>query len=204
MRGTRIALLCLVSVAATGGCQKPGEPVEPTVTRISAETPESYQALWESAADTLRQHYFRLDRQDRTAGVITTFPETSANWFELWRPQPEPAYAWAEANTKTMQRQAKVHIRPTPEAGAYDVDVEVQQFQYSLQERQVDNSAAAMRLFSSAAPVTSGRMLRPEESSHWIPQGRDAALEQRLLNRIVERYVEAPVVSTRPSEFGQP
>src|SRR5512144_504663 len=90
----------LVGLAA--GCSAPPCPTEPTITRVSAQSPEAYEHLWTAAGDTLRANYFRLDRQDRLEGVISTFPATSAQFFELWRPQPEPAYYWAESNLHTI------------------------------------------------------------------------------------------------------
>ncbi len=186
------------------GCHEPAQPTAPTVARIAAQTPEQLEELWESAGDTLRAHYFRLDRQDRNEGVITTYPETSANWFEWWRPQPQPAYYWAEANLHTMQRQATVQIKPAADHGSYDVGVEIERYRYSLEERQIDNSAAALRLFSGGAPTESGQRLSPAESSHWVRLGRDAALEERLLSTLLRRYRSSAAPATQPaSEFGQ-
>lgn len=172
------------------GCSAPAEPTQPTLARVTAETPEAYDRLWEAAEDTLRQHYFDIDRRDRLQGVITTFPETSAHFFELWRPQPEPAYYWAEANLHTIPREVQVTIRPVDEAGTYEMAVEVERYRYSLTERQVDNSAAVLRLFSAEAPTTSGRLERPSETAQLIPLGRDAYLEERLVEAILKRYAE--------------
>ena len=181
------------------GCGRPVEPDAPTVGRVAAETPEAYSTLYEAAADTLRRKYFRLDRQDRLEGILTTHPETSASWFELWRPQPEPVYHWLEANLSTIQRRAQVRFVPSAaEPGSYEVDVEVQRLRYNLMERQIDNSAAAMRLYSGAAPTQEGRVGTAAETSYWIPLGRDPFAEQRLLTAIVKRYTSRPA-ATQPA-----
>lgn len=199
MRATALLIGMLLAILASG-CTAPAQPEAPTIMRVTASTPESYNQLFDSVATGLRHYTFRLDRRDRVAGIITTFPETSANWFEFWRPQPKPAYYWAEANTKTVQRQAIVQLRPVSgETGAYDLDIEVRRFAYSLEERQVDNSAAAMRIFSGAAPTASGRMESPAESSHWIPLGRDEFMENDILNRIAASYAGEMVISTQPA-----
>ena len=202
----RIKALAAFSAAwlAAGlmGCNPPQEPAAPTVARVAAQTPEAYSSLYEAAAEQLRDNYFRLDRQDRLAGVLTTHPETTANWFELWRPQPQSAFLWLEANAGTIQRQATVRLEPIAgEPGSYDIGVEVQRLRYSLQERQIDNSAAAMRLYSDAAPTTEGRMERASQTAYWIPLGRDALAEQQLLESIVTRYSRMPPAppATRPA-----
>jgi len=176
-------------LAMIAGCARPPDAVTPTVARVEAQTPEAYSDLWEAAAETLRRNYFRLDRQDRTEGVLTTAPETSANWFEVWRPRPKPGYYWWEANLAAVQRQATIHVRAaSSQPGDYELDVEVQRQRLSLAERQVDNSAAALRLYSFAAPTTEGHRERPSQTMHWIPLGRDQYLEERLLADILGRY----------------
>lgn len=195
-----LALLGLMT-----GCSRPVEPATPTLARVEAQTPEHYTSLYEAAADTLRDDYFQLDRQDRDQGVLTTYPETSASWFELWRPQAEPAYYWLESNTGTIQRQATIRLlASTTQPGSYDVQVEVQRLHYSLTERQIDNAAAAMRLFSSDAPTTEGRREPRSRSGRWIPLGRDAFAEERLLSRIVNRYATLPAASRPADQFGPP
>lgn len=170
------------------GCTAPPAAEGPTLDRIAAPTEDAYALLWNSTCDTLRNHFMALDRQDRANGVITTHPETTSQAWELWRPQPVDPYYWAEANFQTIQRQVRVDLRPVPEtAGEYELQVRVERFRYCLEERQIDNAAAALRLFSSAAPTSSGRMRKLKDSSYWLPLGRDAGLEERLLAEIRQR-----------------
>jgi hypothetical protein len=191
-------------MALAAGCHAPAEPAGPTVARVTAESHEQYEQLFEAAAHSLRTQYFRLDRQDHAEGVITTHPETTTNWFELWRPQPSPAYYWWEANLATIQRTATVTLKQGATAGEYDINVEVQRQRYNLPERQIDNSAAAMRLFSSAAPTEEGRMEKAAAHSDWILLGRDAFLEQKVLQAILASYGQNVCLATAPAEFGQP
>lgn len=203
MRYSTLLVIGVSGVALLAGCEAPDQPLAPTVARVQVDTPEAYEQLWLAAGNTLRSNYFRLDRQDRQSGVLTTFPETTAAGFEIWRPQPEPAYYWAEANMGTIQRRVTVEIDPAPdEAGFYEVTVQVERLRYGLEERQIDNAAAALRLFSSAAPTTSGKMERPSETAQLIPLGRDEHMENRLLNQILTNYGGAVVTTTQPAEFG--
>ncbi len=184
------------------GCQPPAEPTMPTVARVTIESPEAYDALWAATDKTLRRYYLPPDRQDRADGIIVTRPETSAAWFELWRPQPQPAYAWWEANLHPIRRQATVKITPIAKP-TYQVSVEVERSKYSLEPRQVDNPAAVLRLYGNTAPTTGGRMAKQAETSRWIPLGRDGWMESEILSHILDRYgsgeILAAPVTTQPA-----
>ncbi len=169
------------------GCEAPAAPAGPSIERMAVATPEEYDTLWESTCDALRAFSFRIDRQDRANGIITTYPETTSQGFEFWRPQPEPAYYWAEANLATIRRQATVLFRMMEIPGEYEVEVTVERSRYSLEERQIDNAAGAMRLYSSEAPTVSGRSPRLADTEAWIPLGRDESLELAILAGIRQR-----------------
>ncbi len=191
-------LLLLTGLA----CQAPPPPDAPTVRRVAADSPEQVERLFVAAADTLRDHYLEPDRQDRLQGVITTHPDTTANAFEIWRPQPDPAYYWWEANVHTIQRQTTVRIKPADGRDVYELDVQVDRFRHSIEERQIDNAAGALRLYSADAPTVSGLRERPSETAYWLPLGRDAFMEQRLVEAILHRYETAPPAEpeTQPAD----
>jgi hypothetical protein len=183
-----LVFILACGIAVLAGCHAPIEPTSPTLARVSIESPEQFEALWKATDKALRRYDLEPDRQDRTEGVIETHPQTSAAWFEFWRPQPMPAYAWWEANLHTMRRQATVTIQPTAKP-EYQVTVEVDRYRFSLEERQVDNPAAVQRLYGGLAPtVSTGRSEKQAESSRWIPRGRDGYLEQAILSDIIKCY----------------
>jgi len=179
---------------------------------VSADGPERYEQLFTAAEDILRSYYLQPDRKDRQEGVITTHRDTTGNWFEFWRPQPRPAYYWAESNLHTIQREATVHICRGSTPGTYDIDVQVDRYRYRLDERQVDNPAGALRLFSSDAPTYFGRTLygtatettnasgnlKLDDASYWIHLGRDESMENAILAAIMKRYDRVPVSATAP------
>lgn len=173
-------------VMACAGCRAPIPPTTTTVERVALPTNDDYDRLWDAACDTLHDFRFRLDRQDRANGVITTHPETTAQGFEPWRPQPQPAYYWTEANLHTIQRRATVQLLPTEQKGEYQLDVKVERWRYRLEARQIDNSAGALRLYSADAPTASGLGEKPSESGYWILLGRDEPMEQVLLSKILK------------------
>jgi len=187
------AFLVTLALGLSAGCQLPPAPAEPTVERVAVGSNQDQERLWEAVGDTLRAHFFSLDRQDRVTGVITTLPKTRAQAMEFWRPQPQPAYYWLEANIHTIRTQATVNLPTAPREDSPDaaqpVEVRVERYRYRLPERQVDNPAAALRIFSADAPtVSTGQMERPSETARWIPLGRDAVMERRLLADILRRY----------------
>jgi hypothetical protein len=184
------------------GCSAPPAATEPTLARVSAENPAAYDRLWETVGDTLRNQYFELDRQDRLEGVISTLPVTTSQFFELWRPQPETPVSWAESNLQTIQRAAVVTITSAGDAGTYELAVQVDESRYSLPERQIDNSAGALRLYSSDAPTESGTMERASRTAQLIPVGRNKPAEERLLKLILDRYAKTPATqpATQPGE----
>jgi len=187
MRTVRLFRVLLVgSLVAAAGCQAPPQPVGPTLGTLPAETPEQLDRLWESMETTLLAFDFNIDRRDRVQGIMTTHPETSASGFELWRVQPTPAYYWWESNIHTIQRQADVYLREAPAAGNCELEVKVDRYRLSLEERQVDNAAASMRLYSREAPTLSGQMLA--QSTRRIHLGRDDSLEQVILEAIIREY----------------
>lgn len=183
----------LMILAATAGvfavgCAAPPPAIEPTVSPVHLPDQEAYDRLWDVTQGTLLDHYFRLDRRDRQEGVITTYRETAASIWEIWRPMPVDPYHRLENNLHTIQHQVLFSLQRTDEPGLYEARVEVERYRYSLEERQVDNAAAGLRLFSSAAPTMSGEIERPEDAGRWINLGRDAEYERRLLEQILGRY----------------
>ncbi|MCL2329802.1 MAG: hypothetical protein FWC56_00700 [Phycisphaerae bacterium] len=202
-RWSAAILLLSSSAVLLTGCQMPQEPTSPTQAHVEVSSPEALESLWKSADKTLRDYAFEPDRQDRAEGVIVTRPETAAAWFEFWRPQPTPAYTWWESNLHPIRQQVTVTIQPVAadptadsavasEASAmvsgYQVMVVVDTYRYSLTERQIDNPAAALRMFSHLAPTETGRRERQSVAGRWLPLGRDGALEEAILQRILKHY----------------
>lgn len=193
-----IFIVCVV-LSAWSGCQQPVQPDGPTDTQLSGA---DFEQLWQTGLEVLRRYNFRPDRQDRRAGVITTYPTTSAQWFEFWRPEVVGGFEAGEANLHTVRRQATVHIRPAAEQGQLYVSVQVDVYRYAAPERQVTTASGALQMFGERLPTAEGRMEPPAEVSYWVPLGRDGRLEDELLRRIawqVGTEISEPLVSLEPS-----
>jgi hypothetical protein len=185
-------------IAAAAGCQRPAPPETLTATTI---TDEDVQPLWDTALAVLIKHDFRPDRQDRTAGIITTYPTTSMQWHEPWRQDVADKYSLGEASLHTIQRQATVrfiHKAPSqrsadcaapPIVEDWTVSVQVDVYRLSVPEYQITSSSAAIRSFSGDLPTVTGEKIADARSARrWVPLGRDEAMEERLLTRILASY----------------
>ncbi|HKQ47243.1 MAG TPA: hypothetical protein VJZ71_04135 [Phycisphaerae bacterium] len=182
--------MLLITVAAAG-CQRPAPPESPTASTI---TDEDVQPLWDTALAVLIKHDFRPDRQDRTAGIITTHPTTSKQWHEPWRQDVADSYSLGEASLHTVQRQATVRfIRhpkdQPPAADNWAIEVQVDIYRLSVPEYQITSSSSAIRSFNADLPTVTGEKVADARAARrWVPLGRDGAMEERLLSRILASY----------------
>lgn len=181
--GLRWSFILLIA-ACVSGCTAPLPPE--TATR-GAVAPDDFELVWEQSLRALRKLGFQPDRQDRANRTIATTPETSGQWFEWWRSDVADEYSMAESSVQTVQRQVKVEFgKPAQPGGAITVDVEVRVFRLDRPERQVTTASSAFNIFSARVPTVEGEP--PEGSAsavQWIALGRDVAMEQRVLDRIL-------------------
>lgn len=190
MHRMRKSLTLTLGLAAgvLAGCHEPAPPSGPSVARVSVGDEAEFDRLWETAADVLRAHNFWPDRQDRAARLIRTYPDTSASWFEVWRPFPTSDYGRMESNVQTVRREVTVQFTPESSAGEYEMSVQVDVSRYSVIERQATDAASAFQLFGARLPTAEGRMEPRQAGALWLPLGRDETLELALIDRILRRY----------------
>lgn len=176
----------LVLAAALGllfGCQRPAPPDSPTAAQVSRD---ELEPIWDAALSVLRKHDFQPDRQDRAQGVITTLPSTSMQWGEFWRQDTADVPSYAESSVQTVQRKATVHFVRERGSGGWTVDVQVDVYRLHIPESQITTASSAFQAFSGTLPSTEGTLrLHGEARRSWVHLGRDAAMESRLLNRIL-------------------
>jgi hypothetical protein len=171
------------------GCERPVPPEAATSAPVYGE---EIEPLWDAALSVLQKHEFQPDRQDRAAGVITTKPTTSRQWGEFWRQDVDPSdrYSMAEASLQTIQRQATVRFIKGSEGWRIEVQVDVSRL--NMPESQVTTASSAIMAFSGTLPTNEGQTIKdPKLRKTWVPLGRDGAMEERLLDRIlssVARY----------------
>ncbi len=135
--------------------------------------------------------YFRIRREQRptgqgaasTPGVIETAPTVGATLLEPWRGDSVGFRNRREATLQSIRRLALVSVRPTAEG--YLVEVKV--FKELEEVRQPQSLSPGEATFSYADSLEGFRepVAGPEPTAGWIPLGRDPALEQRIIGRLL-------------------
>lgn len=178
----------LTAVAAIiSGCTAPQHGGDPVQQSFQAADDEQRERIWTASADVLRENGFRIDRMDRRAGIITTRPQTSQQFFEFWRKDVDTPYDWMEASSRAIRRYVKLETQPDQAGDEMPVTVTVYRETFATPERQLNSSIAAFRMFGDDLPSeeTGGRVTRADD--YWIPDGRDPAMEAYFLDKIAKR-----------------
>ncbi|HVU90126.1 MAG TPA: hypothetical protein VHD36_22535 [Pirellulales bacterium] len=158
--------------------------------------------------------YFDIKSEDRvrlvdnmlTLGRIDTVPELGATLLEPWRKDSVGFYERLESTYQTIRRRALIQVVPT-DNGGYMVDVAVYKELEDL--RRPDHANAGDATFrnddsldryndQTQGPTTTldsfptyGRARGPigpqPFTLGWIPLGRDAVLEQRMIADLLKR-----------------
>lgn len=151
-----------------------------------------HEFIWETVVDVV-DDYFRIESELRptgdgvTEGVLRTFPLAGATLLEPWHADSGNAYERLESTLQTIRRFAVVHVRPAQ--GGYWVEVGVFK-ELENNTRPIGSTTSAATLLRYDTSLT--RVVDPvgEQETHkgWIPQGRDMALEQRILGQLQWRF----------------
>lgn len=211
-------LLVVLSGCATVKC-----PPAPFPNPVLAP-PINRDLFWDQLVAVV-DDYFDIVREDRvrlvdnmqTLGRIDTAPELGATLLEPWRRDSVGFYERLHATYQTIRRRALVQVVPTE--NGYLVEVAVYKELEDL--RRPDHANAGTATFrnddsldryndQTQSPTTMldsfptyGRARGPigpqPFTLGWIPLGRDAALEQRIIGDLLKRLGVPP-----PGECAQP
>ncbi len=178
-----LGLLLPMAVATQPACQKPAPPEGITAAEVGEA--EDLELLWESALSVLRKFDLEPVRQDRAMGVISTAPTTSRQWHEFWRQDVADDYGLTHASIHTTRRQVEVRFIHDEQ---WMIEVEVGVFRMTTPETQITTASSVLHGLSGSLPTVRGR-LYPEGDPpvRWVPLGRDGALEEEILNRILDQ-----------------
>ncbi len=146
--------------------------------------PHVYGILFEKVLDIVTDFNFEIAYSNRYDGRIESLPLTSPGLLEPWKPGSPDFYQRLLATYQSIRHRAVVMIQPAPDGGYF---IEVQVF------KELEDVSRPTRAAASAVTF------RPEvnldrqyevvevgatETLSWIPIGRDAKLEQVILERI--------------------
>lgn len=164
---------------------------------ISVIDAPQQDALWDATQDVLRRHGLPLDRVDRVAGVMTTFPVTSQHWFEVWRKDVATFRDVMESSMNPIRRWVAVTFAKDDNEAWTEVAVVVHKERLSSPDRQFNSSGSAYQYFSGNLPSTTGQFRVTTADDRWLDLGRDPAMEDRLLRRII---ATEPSAETAPEQ----
>lgn len=195
-----------LAITMAAGCQRPFAAVSASPQAMTLADAASADRAFEAAAEVLRRHRFRIDRMDRRQGIITTYPETSQQFFEFWRRDVATARDWLDASVNPVRRRVEVRLPPmhrpateppvgeppsTPEhaheAGelvAGDVQISVFKERLSAPDRQFNDAGSAYQFFGYSLPATTGQAVVTPADERWLDQGRDRSFEAHLLGEL--------------------
>ena len=150
------------------------------------------ELLWNQTVDAV-DDYFRIEREDRvrliggvlTEGRIDTFPTIGSTMFEPWRRDSTPGYEKLHATLQSIRRRATVRVIPIE--GGYLLDVAVQKELEDLDKPEHATAGGATLRHDGTIVRQEGPPGRFSVTLGWIPIGRDATLEQRILTDISAR-----------------
>ena len=182
---TIISVSLVVFLLALTGCGSRMGP-QPSASVVGDE---NFLALWDAAMEVLREHRFVIDRADKRAGVITTFPMVSRQWFEFWRSDAVTARDVLESSLQTIYRQVTVRIRrKSPDSPYYSASVSVSVSRSDRLNPQITSTSEAYDLFLSPGRISRSESLTGLSGSvsaeRQVEVGRDAKLEKLLQNQI--------------------
>lgn len=185
MKTAASILIVSVLLAGASGC---GNYTEPPVAIEPAGPPalRNFDAVWRGSLDVLRAYRFRIDRQDRRVGIITTRPMLARHWFEFWRRDAISTYDFLEGTIQTVMRRAQVRIIPRPgRPDEYEAVVVVDVIRPDRQGLEiVAASEAYSRFFDTYDPDEIGyerhkrhKRLKRDFERALLHEGREAAEE---------------------------
>ena len=183
-----------VAVGLNAGCLRPNSdihPIDQPKTSMSMANQDT-DCVWEAIQETLRRRGFRLDRVDREAGIVTTMPETSQHFFEVWRRDVNTRADFWDASLNPTRRWVEVHVSPSVDAPS-EISVIVHKERLSSLDRQFNSTGAAYQYFGENLPSTTGKEKVTAEDDRWVDRGRDPAMEQYYLAAILKQASVLPV-----------
>lgn len=188
-------LAACVLLVAVGGCGlgpvKYTRPVATAPPRELTAPERDYEAVWQASQEVLRRYYFKVDREDRRAGVITTYPMTGRHYWEIWRKDGR-ARDIAESTMQTLFLAARVIIAPSdPNATTFRAETEVLVTRSNKPLPQVTSTSEAYRLMLKDVEPEKKKKKHEKhdkddepESATLVDLGHDRAMEARLTRDI--------------------
>ena len=215
----RLFLAGLPIIAAALGCRMFSAPQEPTDEELLAGQAEfeggglianplfipagDREFIWNQIVDEI-DNYFVILREERvqlvsgvlTEGQIQTRPQVGATYLEPWRADSTTRYERTLATLQSIRRTARARVIPVQDGQLLDVVV-FKELEHLDRPAHATAGAVIARHDQSVVreEVPPGTF---SITPGWIPQGRDVALEQRILNNLRGRLCNPATPHTLP------
>ncbi len=186
----------------------PGEVAAGTILPNPLRVPVSnHEYAWDQIAQVVA-NYFPIQREERvriegdvwSEGRIETPYRNGANVLEPWRGDSVGAFNLWQSTLQTIRRKSLVRV--VPEGNNYAIEVQVlKELEDLPQPERANAGSASLRTDTSLPSATRPEISRTRSSPYWIPLGRDAALEQKMLAEMQGRLGVAPEVRTTVGGF---
>ncbi len=146
--------------------------------------------VWETVVDVVRLYFDRIEaeypcqrnEETITEGLLLTKPQTGSTCFEPWRRDSVTADERQYATVQSVRRLAKVRVRSTD--GYYVIHVRVDRELEDLAQPSYAQLPSATFRLDTQIPESDDPIAVQDYHEGWIPQGRDYALEQSILNQL--------------------
>ena len=195
----RLLVVALLVVAASGCGWGPYTPVvAPQPVVVCHQNPAllpgiDHHCVWETVVDVV-DDYFKVVHETPvrqvgsvlTEGRLETAPQVSPTVFEPWRPDVAGRHEVVENTLQSMRRRAIVRVMPGE--GGYWVEVAVlKELEDVVRPEHATAGAATFRYDDTLRRVVNP-VMAVEVTEGWIPQGRDTALEQKIIAQLHSRF----------------
>lgn len=146
------------------------------------------EILWERTVDVLHDFHFQIARENRFSRVIETDYRTGSSLFEPWHQDSVGLENRLESTLQSVRRKVLVRVLPSEQGAGYLVSVEAFQEREDLPGIAANSPGGAT--FQESTPLQRDLNLVVGQSapSGWIAMGRDAALEQKILQSLQVAY----------------
>jgi hypothetical protein len=173
-----------ILAAGLAGCGKPqmmqAQPV--CLEAISQDK------LMQIVDKTLFSMQFEIEKYDVENGLIRTRPLRGKQFFELWRSDNAGGFNTAESNLQSLQRTIELTFQPQQTGVCMQCQATTQRL--SLPEEPIQGYYTGAGLYNKGSSQSRQQLdvdTNKQKEMKWVDLGRDAALEQKIIERIQQK-----------------
>ncbi len=184
MKRISLVLACAALSLVQPGCAS-GPAINPRgAAQVSQASGPSRDAVWAACEEVARELHFTIDRRDFRAGVLTTDPMTSSQFFEPWRSELRSADDVVESSLATIRRTVRFEV--SENAGRFVAKPSVRVERFALAERRMTSSVSYASAFKKTqtygSPEADAGVILPR--TYWYEIDPDEKLASYIAGRV--------------------